>query len=56
MQVYKTMGISCSAATHTVQKNYQETLDELRHFIAMIKDKVVYRDPLDIINMDYTSI
>lgn len=29
---------------------------ELKHFIAMMKDKIVGKDPFDIINMDQSSI
>jgi hypothetical protein len=52
----KTTGLSHRAATHTAQKNYQETLEESRYFTAMMKDKVTDKDPSDIINTDQTPI
>ena len=54
--LWKTIGITHHAATLTAQKNYQETVEESRHLIVMIKDKVVDKDPSDTINMDQTPI
>ena len=50
------MGLRHHAVTHTAQKNYQQTEEESRHFIAMMKDKVANKDPSDVINMDQTPI
>ena len=52
----KRVGLSYRVATHTAQKNFQETKEESRHFIEFIKDKVSMKDPADIINMDQTPI
>ena len=52
----KTMGLSHQAAMNTAQKNFQETEEESRHFIEMMKDKVAEYDPCDIINMDQSPI
>jgi len=37
----KTMGILHQTAMHAEQKNFQETEEESRHFIEMMKDKVM---------------
>jgi hypothetical protein len=50
------VGLSYQVATHTAQKNFQETEVESRHFIEFIKDKVISKDLADIINMDQTPI
>jgi hypothetical protein len=50
------MELTYQAATHTAQKNSQETDEESKHFIAFMKDKVAGKDPCDIINMDQTPI
>jgi hypothetical protein len=52
----KMMGLSHQAATHTEQKNFQESEEESRHFIEMMKEKVAEYDPCDIINMDQSPI
>ena len=52
----RAMGLSSRAATHTAQKNYHETMEESRHFIEMMRDKVADRDPTLIMNMDQTPI
>jgi hypothetical protein len=52
----KQMCLSHHATTHTTQKNYHETMEESRHFIEMMRDKVADKDPVLIINMDQTSI
>ena len=52
----KQMGLSHRAATHTAQKDYHETMEESRHFIEMMRDKVADKDPALIINMDQTPI
>lgn len=52
----KTMGLTHRAATHTAQKNSDETQEESRHFIQMMKEKLVYYDPCDVINMDQSPI
>jgi hypothetical protein len=52
----KTMGLSHQAATHTVQKIFQETEEDSRHIIEMTKEKVAEYDPCDIINMDQSPI
>jgi hypothetical protein len=52
----KTMGLSHRAATHTAQKNFQETEEESRHFIEMMKEKVAEYDPCEIINMHQSPI
>jgi hypothetical protein len=52
----KQMCLSHHATTHTTQKNYHETMEESRHFIEMMRDKVADKDPMLIINMDQTSI
>jgi hypothetical protein len=38
------MGLSHRAATHTAQKNYHKTMEESRHFIEEMRDKVADRD------------
>ena len=52
----KQMGLTHRAATDTAQKDYHETMEESRHFIEMMKDKVADKDPVLIINMDQTPI
>ncbi len=52
----KRMGLSHGAATHTTQKHYKETEEELKHFINFMRAKLAGRDPRDIINMDQTPI
>ena len=52
----KKMGLAHRVATHTAQRNYQETEEESRHFIQFMKDKVSGKDPCDIINMDQSPI
>jgi hypothetical protein len=37
----KMMGLTCNDVTHTAQKNVHETEDEPKHFIAMMKDKIL---------------
>jgi hypothetical protein len=55
-QSTKKMGLLYCVATHRVQKNFHETEEELRHFIQFMKDKVLGKDPCDIINMDQSPI
>ena len=52
----KQMGLSHHAAMHTAQKNYHKTMEESRHFIEMMRDKLADKDPVLIINMDQTPI
>ena len=52
----KKMGLTYQAATHTAQKNSQETDEESTHFIIFMKDKVTGKGPCDINNMDQTPI
>ena len=52
----KTLGLTNRAATHTAQKNFMETAEESKHFIAMMKEKVLSIDPDHILNMDQTPI
>ena len=52
----KTMGLTHRAATHTAQKNSDETQEESRHFIQMMKEKLIDYDPCDVINMDQSPI
>ena len=50
------MGLTHWSATHTAQKNFQETKDESLDFIVLMKEKVVRVNPEDILNMDQTPI
>ena len=43
-------------ATHTAQKDFHQTEEELKHFVQFIKTKIADKDPCDIINMDQTPI
>ena len=52
----KSIGLSNCAATHTAQKHFQETKQESKHFIEVMKAKLVGKDPCNIINMDQTPI
>jgi hypothetical protein len=52
----KQMGLSHRAATQTPQKNYHKTMEESRHFIEIMRDKVADKDPALIINMDQMPI
>ena len=52
----KSMGLTHRSATHTAQKNFQETKDESVDFIALMKEKVAGVNPEDILNMDQTPI
>jgi hypothetical protein len=52
----KQMGLIHSATVHTAQKNYHVTREESCHFIEIMRDKVVDKDPTLIINMDQTPI
>jgi hypothetical protein len=55
-QFTKSLGLTNHAATHTAQKNFMETEEESKHFIAMMKEKVLGIDPDHILNMDQTPI
>jgi hypothetical protein len=52
----KKMGLTHRAATHTAQKNFNETEEESRHFLEMMKEKLADYDPSDVINMDQSPI
>jgi hypothetical protein len=55
-QFTKTLGLTNHATTHTAQTNFMETVEESKHFIAMMKEKVWSIDPDHILNMDHTPI
>ena len=52
----KRIGLSNRAATHTAQNHFQETKQESKHFIEVMKAKLARKDPCYIINMDQTPI
>jgi hypothetical protein len=52
----KMMGVTHLAATHTAQKNSDETEEESIHFIKMMKNKLAEYNPCDVINMDQSPI
>ncbi len=52
----KHIGLTHRAATHTAQKHFVDTQEESNHFIAMMKEKIMAKNPSHIINMDQTPI
>ena len=53
----KHMGLSLRSVTHTAQKNFLETEQESKHFMAMVvRDTMKDKEPDDIINMDQMPI
>ena len=52
----KHIGLTQHVATHTAQKHYEETEDNAKDFITMMKERMANRNKDDILNMDQTSI
>jgi hypothetical protein len=50
------VGLTHHLVTHTAQKHPSETEADAKDFIAIMKEKVTWRNPDDILNFDKTPI